>query len=262
MSGGLSSNVSKSDLLRELSKFGAVLDLWIARNPPGFAFVQFEKFVDAEEAVRALDGVTLCDSKLRVEFAHNRSRNGDRSRPFGDRRQHIDSRDGRMSPVRRYETSLHRGRSPPPGILLGEQFRYPYDHLASFYNPNMLNAAAAAAAAGFPYHISGYSSMFPLLPADDLHRVMKHSRRISPRRSPIYHRRSRSPMDSRSRNTHDRYREVYHSRDRRRPSLLSSRRGTPPPPFSSLASSSEFSSRRHHYDRSPPPPRVSERRRR
>ncbi|KAL5963562.1 Serine/arginine-rich splicing factor 3 [Taenia solium] len=187
--GGLSSNVSKSDLLRELSKFGAVLDLWIARNPPGFAFVQFEKFVDAEEAVRALDGVTLCDSKLRVEFAHNRSRNGDRSRPFGDRRQHIDSRDGRMSPVRRYGTSLHRGRSPPPGILLGEQFRYPYDHLAAFYNPNMLNAAAAAAAAGFPYQISGYSSMFPLLPADDLHRVMKHSRRISPRRSPMYHRR-------------------------------------------------------------------------
>lgn len=74
--GGLSSNVSKSDLLRELSKFGAVSDLWVARNPPGFAFVQFEKFIDAEKAVRALDGITLCDSRLRVEFAHNRSRNG------------------------------------------------------------------------------------------------------------------------------------------------------------------------------------------
>ncbi|KAL5105241.1 Serine/arginine-rich splicing factor 3 [Taenia crassiceps] len=261
MSGGLSSNVSKSDLLRELSKFGSVLDLWIARNPPGFAFVQFEKFVDAEKAVRALDGVTLCDSKLRVEFAHNRSRDGDRSRPFGDRRQYIDSRGSRMSSVRRYEASLHRGRSPPPGILSVDQFRYSYDRLAAFYNSSMVNAAAAAAAASFPYRVSGHSSMFPLLPAEDVNRVMKHSRRISPRRSPMHHRRSRSPMDSRSQNTYDRYREVYRGRDRRRPSLLFSRRGTQPPPFS-FTSSSQFGSRQYHYCRSPLHLRESERRRR
>ncbi len=74
--GGLSPTVSKADLLRELSKFGAVADVWIARNPPGFAFVDFEKLADAEKAVRSLDGITVCDSKLRVEFAHNRPRPG------------------------------------------------------------------------------------------------------------------------------------------------------------------------------------------
>jgi len=30
--------------------------VWVARNPPGFAFVEFEDPRDAEDAVRGLDG--------------------------------------------------------------------------------------------------------------------------------------------------------------------------------------------------------------
>lgn len=30
--------------------------IWIARNPPGFAFIDYEDFRDAEDAVRKLDG--------------------------------------------------------------------------------------------------------------------------------------------------------------------------------------------------------------
>ncbi|CDS38020.1 expressed protein [Echinococcus multilocularis] len=90
--------------------------------------------------------------------------------------------------VCQFGTPLQRGRSPPPGILSGDQFRYPYGHLAAFHSPNMLNAAVAAAAAGFPYQISAYPSMFPLPQADDVHRVMKYSQRISLRGSPVYHR--------------------------------------------------------------------------
>uniref|UniRef100_A0A5K3ENV5 Female-specific protein transformer n=1 Tax=Mesocestoides corti TaxID=53468 RepID=A0A5K3ENV5_MESCO len=116
----------------------------------------------------------------------------------------------------------------------------------------MLNAAAAAAAAGFPYQIPGYPTMFPFLPpTEDVRRSMQSSRRHSPRRSPSYRRRSRSPIESRGRNSYDRYRDGCRSRDRRRPSPLPPRRGSPP---------SEIGGRRHHYDRTPP--RIPDRRRR
>jgi RNA recognition motif-containing protein len=36
--------------------------VWVARNPPGFAFVEFEDPRDAEDAVRGLDG--RCVSKF------------------------------------------------------------------------------------------------------------------------------------------------------------------------------------------------------
>lgn len=67
--------------MHELEKYGEVVDVWIARNPPGFAFVEYVKSQDAEKAVRALDGVTVCGSRVRVEFAHGRSRDG-KSRPL------------------------------------------------------------------------------------------------------------------------------------------------------------------------------------
>lgn len=74
--GGLPGVVSKDDLHRELTKFGHVVDLWVARNPPGFAFVKFNNFNDADKALHALNGSSVFGPKIRVEFAHNGPRNG------------------------------------------------------------------------------------------------------------------------------------------------------------------------------------------
>lgn len=54
--GNLGNNASKNELEDIFSKYGPLRNVWVARNPPGFAFIEFEDPRDAEDAVRALDG--------------------------------------------------------------------------------------------------------------------------------------------------------------------------------------------------------------
>jgi splicing factor, arginine/serine-rich 7 len=46
--GGLHPNVERAELQREFQKFGSLADVWVARNPPGFAFLEFDDPHDAE----------------------------------------------------------------------------------------------------------------------------------------------------------------------------------------------------------------------
>ena len=45
----------KEEIEESFSKYGTLRNVWVARNPPGFAFVEFEDPRDAEYDVRALD---------------------------------------------------------------------------------------------------------------------------------------------------------------------------------------------------------------
>ena len=54
--GDLGSAASRQDLEDAFSYYGRLTNVWVARNPPGFAFVEFEDARDAEDAIRALDG--------------------------------------------------------------------------------------------------------------------------------------------------------------------------------------------------------------
>jgi RNA recognition motif-containing protein len=54
--GNLGSSASKPEIESAFSKYGPLRNVWVARNPPGFAFVEFEDPRDAEDAVRGLDG--------------------------------------------------------------------------------------------------------------------------------------------------------------------------------------------------------------
>uniref|UniRef100_H2Z4P2 Serine/arginine-rich splicing factor 7 n=1 Tax=Ciona savignyi TaxID=51511 RepID=H2Z4P2_CIOSA len=71
--GNLGSNASREELEEEFGYYGRLDSVWVARNPPGFAYVLFEDARDAKDAVRALDGKVICDRKVRVDISNSRS---------------------------------------------------------------------------------------------------------------------------------------------------------------------------------------------
>ncbi|XP_034235259.1 RNA-binding protein 1-like isoform X2 [Thrips palmi] len=117
--GNLGNNASKHELESAFSKYGPLRNVWVARNPPGFAFVEFEDPRDAEDAVRGLDGTRCCGERMRVEMSNGRSRNrggfgggGGGGGGFGRGRQgRSRSPSPRRSPRRRSH-SRSRSRSP------------------------------------------------------------------------------------------------------------------------------------------------------
>lgn len=74
--GGLNDGVKKEDLEGEFEKFGKLLSVWVAFNPPGFAFIEFCSLSDAETACDNLNGADFLGSKLRVEIARGKTRRG------------------------------------------------------------------------------------------------------------------------------------------------------------------------------------------
>ncbi|VDL42774.1 unnamed protein product [Hymenolepis diminuta] len=105
--GDLPRDASEKELARVFDRYGTVRNVWVARNPPGFAFIEFDDPADAEDAVRDLDGTyvyffcfyyclyrVICGVRARVELSNGRTRpkpwlRGDRGRESdrrGDRR--------------------------------------------------------------------------------------------------------------------------------------------------------------------------------
>lgn len=83
--GGLAESVKKEDLEGEFEKYGKLNSVWVAFNPPGFAFIEFNNLIDAETACDNLNGTDFRGSKLRVELARGRRRGGFRGGRGGPR---------------------------------------------------------------------------------------------------------------------------------------------------------------------------------
>ena len=59
-------NATKFELEDIFGRYGKLKNIWVARNPPGFAFIEYEDERDAEDAVRALDGTRICGVRATV----------------------------------------------------------------------------------------------------------------------------------------------------------------------------------------------------
>ena len=57
--GNLGNNASQHDIESIFKKYGTLRNVWVARKPPGFAFVTFVHYGDAQDAIRDLDGTRL-----------------------------------------------------------------------------------------------------------------------------------------------------------------------------------------------------------
>ena len=69
--GNLGNSASKYEIEDAFKEYGKLKNVWVARNPPGFAFVEFEDERDAEDAVRALDGTRICGARAQVNKRFN-----------------------------------------------------------------------------------------------------------------------------------------------------------------------------------------------
>ncbi|KAJ8641155.1 hypothetical protein MRB53_017849 [Persea americana] len=69
--GNLDSRVTERELEDEFWVFGVLRSIWVARKPPGYAFIDFDDRRDALDTIRELDG----KNGWRVELSHN-SRGG------------------------------------------------------------------------------------------------------------------------------------------------------------------------------------------
>lgn len=112
--GGLGDQGRKEEIEREFEKYGPLHDVWVARNPPGFAFVEFEDQRDAEDAIKALDGKTICGMEVRVEMSRHR---GGRGRGGGGGGYRGDRYGGGRRDDR-YDRHDNRSRSPYRCVIL------------------------------------------------------------------------------------------------------------------------------------------------
>mmetsp|Transcript_23029 Transcript_23029/g.50548 ORF Transcript_23029/g.50548 Transcript_23029/m.50548 type:complete len:192 (-) Transcript_23029:918-1493(-) len=103
--GNLPPGINEREVEDEFKVFGRIRNLWVARKPPGFAFLEYEDMRDADDAIRKLDGYR----GWKVELSR-RGVGGPRyaGSGFADR--------GRSSPPRRRSPSpdRYRRRSPSP----------------------------------------------------------------------------------------------------------------------------------------------------
>ena len=125
--GGLPNDANKFDIEDAFARIGRVTDVWVARSPPGFAFLEMEDKRDAEDACRELDGTRICGNRVEVKMSRD---HGGRGGGGGMRRSRSRSpRRRSRSPVRRRSRSRSRsggrGKRSPSYRSMSRERRSP-----------------------------------------------------------------------------------------------------------------------------------------
>lgn len=74
--GGLNDEIKREDLEKEFNRFGQTSNVWVAFNPAGFGFVEYDTREEAENAVEHMNGVPFLGCELKVQLSHGGNRGG------------------------------------------------------------------------------------------------------------------------------------------------------------------------------------------
>ncbi|CAF3296948.1 unnamed protein product [Rotaria socialis] len=102
----LAAGVSRKEVERVFGKYGTVNEVWVATNPPCFAFVNFKHRSDADKAIREVDGKIIGSTRVGVSWARTRTYGGRNRGGRGYSYRHSGSR--RRSRSRSRSGSRHR----------------------------------------------------------------------------------------------------------------------------------------------------------
>ncbi|CAF0820301.1 unnamed protein product [Rotaria sp. Silwood1] len=103
----LNPRTSRRDIEKIFSKFGTINEVWMATNPPCFAFVNFKHRADAEDAIQSFDGKMIDNSRVGISFARKRTIGGRRGGSYNNGAGDRYSRSGD------YDSSRKRRRYSP-----------------------------------------------------------------------------------------------------------------------------------------------------
>ena len=65
--GGFDRPIEKAELCEVFSEFGPITDVWLAFNPPGYAFIEFENDEQAQKAMVAMNQTICLGCKITVQ---------------------------------------------------------------------------------------------------------------------------------------------------------------------------------------------------
>lgn len=103
----LNPRTSRREIEKIFGKYGKINEVWMATNPPCFAFVNYKRRADADDAMQAMDGKSIDNSRVGVSFARKRNVGGRRGGGGGSYNGDRHSRGGD------YDSSRYRRRYSP-----------------------------------------------------------------------------------------------------------------------------------------------------
>ncbi|KAF6030259.1 hypothetical protein EB796_011431 [Bugula neritina] len=136
----------KYTIEKSFSKYGKILETWVAENPPCFAFIVFQEKEDAEDALEEMNGATMFGQRIRVSWAKPRNKGG-RAAAAGGSDMRSFSRPSYGNDMRCYNCGRfgHLARN----CYDRRSFRGRYVHICSVY----LNIACVWAFANFGIYL-------------------------------------------------------------------------------------------------------------